>query len=206
MDLTKWPRLLVAGQPVTIEQANEILLRTDYWHLTGNDLPWLRTIARLAGIEYDEHDLPAWGAVRAFQHRIDALDLHYLGNSRIVSSWIGGPHGWCDWDGHIGAANYNIGKWPTAEAVTDDATVIAAAFPYLDLTVQLVVDEGQGRLCGQWRVQAGVATYDPAPTELVTPLADLTEREIIRRRTGPHGERGVTAERLREALAQVLKP
>lgn len=36
VDLTKWPRLLVTGQPVTEDQANDILIRTDDWYIVGN--------------------------------------------------------------------------------------------------------------------------------------------------------------------------
>lgn len=66
-----------------------------------------------------------------------------------MSCWIGGTHGWCDWDGTIFANSFNVGKWPTVEEVEKDWQAIAAAFPFLDLRSQLLnrgsseaVDEG----------------------------------------------------------------
>lgn len=61
-DLTKWPRLLVTGTPVTEEQANEILVRTaNLWLLPGNDRDWTATVEPGARIceptELDESDV-----------------------------------------------------------------------------------------------------------------------------------------------------
>lgn len=199
-DLTKWPLLLVAGEPVTEQQANEILIRTDSWSIMTNDREWQRSVWKLVGIDTDEFGRPDWRVVQALQADLGVLDLSYLDNSRIASSWIGGPRGWCDWDGTIGTSNYNIGKWPTVEEVHADWQAIAEAFPFLDLRAQLVPDEGEACVPAvEWQVRDGHA-------EMVTPSGTM-----LRRPTSPSfmavltvgGERGVGLPRLELAVGQV---
>ena len=115
-DLTKWPRLLVTGRRVSEDQANEILIRTDDWWLSTNDRQWEAEIKRIAvdvaGMPVEpRRDQTGYGdegmdlfreyyaAREAWRKSLGILELGYLSNSRIVSSWIGGPHGWCDWTG-----------------------------------------------------------------------------------------------------------
>jgi hypothetical protein len=132
------------------------------------------------------------------------LQLSYLENARIASSWIGGPHGWCDWDGTIGCANYNIGKWPTVEAVTEDWHAIAAAFPYLNLRAQLVPDEGEAESAVvEWQISNGaVSTVEELRDPIVRP-GELSAGSLLIRFAAVDGERGVSLHRLREALRQV---
>ena len=215
-DLTKWPRLLVVGEPVTEQQANDILVRTFDWSwFHTNDRIWKAFIERLAadilgrpieppaGEQSSESRSTYWDGVRAWQERMGILDLHYLGNDMIASSWLGGPQGWCDWDGTIGCANYNIGKWPSTDAVTEDLTSIATAWPFLTMRVQLLSDEGTGQLLNTWTVSDGHAELVEDATLIITEPKDLPDFQIITRLTSPFGERGVSAERLHAALIEV---
>jgi hypothetical protein len=203
VDLTKWPRLLVVGEPVTHEQANDILVRTNLWMPCTNDRAWGHDIA----VVLAEHGGPvpsglwgSWTGLREWNAHIRALDLHYLHNDRIASAWIGGPHGWCDWDGTIGCTSYNIGKWPTVEAVTDDWQAIAAAWPFLDLRAQLVPDEGEaGASSWEWLVNGGRVETVADPGALI---AEPTDPDF--QVWNPERERGVSLDRLREAVAQVV--
>ncbi|MDH2424835.1 hypothetical protein [Sphaerisporangium sp. TRM90804] len=213
----KWPRLIVAGQPVSREQANEILIRTDLWHMATNDRAWEQEINLLT----EEFGRPAaydWARdkerPRAFLEHLNAedawkssfgvLELHYLHNEQIASAYIDGPHGWCDWDGKIGCASYNIGKWPTRAEVTEDLTVIAEAFPYLDMHVQLIHDEpdGEGDVADTWAVKNGVAAL-VEPAGVLDQPKDNVEAAVFGLLFNPIRERGVPLERLREALQQV---
>lgn len=209
-DLTKWPRLLVAGEPVTREQANEILIRTDDWSMTSNDLAWKATVESVAA----EYGMPVepppgarsaayWAANKAWRERMGVLWLEYLGNARIASPWIGGPKGWCDWDGRIGCSMYNVGKYPSLEHLTSEWENIAAAFPFLKLHAQAVTDEGLGEVAATWAVMGGRAAL-VEPVGRVTPVEHLSVGDIFAR-LDPGGERGLTLERLREALDQVAK-
>jgi hypothetical protein len=201
-DLTKWPRLIVAGVPVTEDQADNILIRTScLWFLHVNDQQWNRTVARILNIDLDTHGFHTAASVRDTNTRLGILDLQYLHTSRIASSWIGGPHGWCDWTGAIGCSNYNIGKWPSTEDVTADWQTIAAAFPFLDLTAQLVTEEGDGEFVAEWRVVNGTVEQRE-PTGLVAAGTELGEADFMRCLM-MGGERGVTPERLQAAVARV---
>ncbi|PWI16039.1 hypothetical protein DI272_19095 [Streptomyces sp. Act143] len=207
MELTKWPRLLVTGQPVTEEQANDILIRTaNLWLMHTNDREWTAIVGEVLGMENGPHGFWTPDSTKAAVERLRCLDLEWLYTSRIASSWIGGPHGWCNWDGTIGSTNYNIGKWPDVESVTEEWQQIAAAFPYLDLRAQLVTDEGSGELAAEWTVAAGRATHrEPAPGEpLITEPNNLDEFDFLHR-LFVGGERGVPLPRLRAAVAQVLE-
>jgi hypothetical protein len=214
---TKWPRLLVTGNPVTEEQADHILIRTAYPHPFSNDHGWEATVAKV----YAEFGMPTelgFTAPPAERHRwyddaeawrksVGVLDLSYLHNHRIMSAWFGGPYGWCDWSGAVGCSTWNIGKWPSTEEVTADWSMIAEAFPYLDLIAQLVEDEGEGELCGQWRVQGGAVTYDDNSTDRIAEPQELDEATVMSFARVPPSvrERGVTVDRLRQALARVVE-
>jgi hypothetical protein len=213
-DLTKWPRLIVVPEkpePVTREQANEILIRTTSPYLYTNDHLLDLAVREILGHPHKDSwhgpaagEVKDWiGAEREWRASLGILDLHYVYNSRIVSAWIGGPHGWCDWDGTLGCSTWNIGKWPSREDVTADWEAIAAAFPYLDLHVQLIItDSGDGELADEWRVHDGHA----APVEPVDRFTakDLSDADVLGRFL--YGsECGVSLERLREAVGQVRK-
>ncbi len=210
---TKWPRLLVVGEPVTEAQADEILIRTDSWYLGGNDREWERTLHEVAAEfgwppEPDRRTSAAYAriaqyrAAHEWQRALGILELGYLHNARIASSWVGGPHGWCDWSGRIGCSTFNVGKWPSSDEITDDWQAIAEAFPYLDLTAQLVDDEGEGTLAGQWRVKNGAVEHDPEPAEFIAAPSDDVQW-MAPLMVG--GERGCTIDRFRSALARVVE-
>jgi hypothetical protein len=158
--LPKWPALIVRGEKITTDQAAEIIIRTTD-HLSCNSSEFVNacqsliydvqiptekidrydavTESIMEKIGADEKDWESLWKYKENKHKELGIleDLFYLGNERICSSWIGGPHGWCDWDGTIGCSNYNIGKWPTVQEVYEGWQLIAKAFPYLNLRCQL---------------------------------------------------------------------
>ncbi|MFF4292164.1 hypothetical protein ACFY0N_00740 [Streptomyces vinaceus] len=204
-DLTKWPRLLVTGAPVTPEQADEILVRTtNPYLLDGNDKAWTMEVYGAFGLTPGRYGNATMDSILAVADELGLLGLPTLYTSRITSTWIGGPHGWCDWDGTIGCANYNIGKWPDRETILAEWTVIAEEFPYLVLTAQLLADEGQGPVVGQWRVLDGQAVEE-SPGLPITDPAEVEQEDIFRRVLLPGGERGVNPKRLETAIERVRK-
>jgi len=144
--LPKWSALTVTGNPVTREQAAEILIRTNSWY-GCNDRKWEAAVWQSIGLEKET------GYGLSYEERkevnLGLLTLDYLVNDRIMSCWIGGTKGWCDWNGNIRTRNYNIGKWPTVEEVQIEWEVIAQTFPYLDLRAVL------------WSQEAGQPENDP---------------------------------------------
>lgn len=216
--LPKWPGLLVVGKNVTEEQAKEILIRTDGFWLSSNDREFDRAlnfaiyeiscdgwnlteeIQKEHGLEWQE----AWNWKEKKTEKYHLLDLNYLNNSRIVSSWVGGPHGWCDWKGNIGTANYNIGKWPSIQEVYDDWVKIAEAFPFLDLTAQLLdseiyIEENTPKPVVEFRILNGKVEM----TESETLITEPVEIDFKGRFSNPHAERGCTFNQFVEAITYV---
>lgn len=206
VELTKWPRLLVAGESISPEQAGEIILRTTSY-LTANDRYFVARVCELFGIEVDNTTgmMPDWRSFGAWYQSINGLRLDYLKNSQIMSSWIGGAHGWCHWSGAIGCSNYNIGKWPSAAAVEEEWQLIAAAWPFLDLHCQLVPDEGEAPYAvAEWRVRGGrvMRPADPPPYEPIVTVTEVLDFRAIKA-LFVGGERGVELARLEEAWSRI---
>lgn len=125
----KWPGLLVKGEKVTSDQAAEIIVRTCEWPISSNKT------------KVDEIFNNLIASPKEFKKGLSyvkPLKLNYLHNQRITSCWIGGPHGWINWDGTVFANNYNIGKWPSINEVTEDWITIAENFPFLNLRSQVL--------------------------------------------------------------------
>jgi hypothetical protein len=145
LGLPKWPCLVVMGTKVTKEQAQEIIVRTDSWRFMSNDKSLEKDLHTLAGLanpwEPDqtiEVSQAAWAKDEEVKKAHGVLDLEYLTNSQIVSCYVGGPHGWCNWEGDIFCNDFNIGKWPSTEEVYNEWCLIAKTIPYLDLRCQLM--------------------------------------------------------------------
>lgn len=131
----KWPHMTVIGDRVSEAEAAEILIRTDSndhsFGWAGNQSEHTRRdYARAVGCACTR-DTPWRDRVKcpANARKLDTLE--YLKNSRIVSAYVGGPHGWCDWSGNVFANSYNVGKWPSEECLLEEAASLAAAFPFL---------------------------------------------------------------------------
>jgi len=199
--LPKWPACVVTGQPVTEEQAAEILIRTDSWYIGTNDKAWEAQIMHIANIEASAGGYGAdWESTQAFKTRHQILELSYLSNDRIASCYVGGPNGWCAWDGTIGQTDKNIGKWPDVETVYNEWCQIAEAFPFLNLRCQLFDHEAceeEAQAVIEFVVEGGTVRM----SEPVCPLAPDRDIEkdlatIFQR----GGERGCSPVTLTRAL------
>jgi hypothetical protein len=209
VELTKWPRLLVTGDAVTPEQANDILIRTSPPFMLSNDHEWVRLVCAEYGIPVQ----PAYpGATKWCEpvHKelvwtfrdLEVIPLFHLYNRAVMSSWPGGFQAWCGWDGEIGCSTWNIGKWPDQDDVTRDLESIAAAWPFLRMHVQLISDEGEGEIAATWAVRDGQAAL-VEPAGRIRPVEDYDMSRMMRMLGSPGSERGVSLERLREAINQV---
>lgn len=171
----KWPQLTVVGPPVTPEQAEQILIRTDGLMLACNDRAWQAEAHRIITGTEDPWMLPTvderLAALRAeyeAKQRLGILTLAYLDQERVVNSAKGSACGWCDWDGTIGARPYNIGKWPSEGEITSDWEQITEAFPFLRLRSQVTSFSDASdppRVWGTWTVRDGTVSFDEDATE-----------------------------------------
>lgn len=208
--LPKWPAMVVHGDPVSPEQAMEILVRTNYWGSTCNDHEWDRKVLDMAGIKYETsrgYLSVDYNDVDRFSTAMGVLPLEYLANSRVSSSFVGGPHGWCDWDGRIGSSTYNIGKWPGAATVLDEWALIAKTFPFLNLWCQLYsheVCEAEARPVVEYIVKDGRAVCQPPTQRAARPTHDDFETNLLDIVAGRAGrERGCSGAKLAQALKHV---
>ena len=204
--LPKWPALVVSGNNVTKDQAKEIIIRTTNFSFSSNDRDFEKKLYDILGIEKEqEFGYPDIEDIRRVNGEIQKVpDLEYLGNHQVVSSWIGGPHGWCSWDGVIFTNNYNIGKWPSCTKVYEELSSIAQAFPFLDMSCQLF----SGETCDenikcviQFDVFDGLVNV-VEPRRLAPPASDNVFDTIMRIGMA-NGERGCTIEQFKDAYEYV---
>jgi hypothetical protein len=225
-ELVKWPGLIVVGDKVTEDEASEIIIRTNEFSFYCNDLEWQRQLngviygIEAAGTEYgDRKDLSELlGEMHGrsknditfdtdrricniYLGKYERLNLHYLQNDKIATSYSGGPRGWCDWDGSIGASSYNIGKRPSCTEVYDEWKIIAEAFPFLNLRCQLInIETGEDD-----EEQIPVIEYVilNGAVDVIKPNALLKRHEYVhnaKSHLDPTRERGCTIEKFKESL------
>lgn len=202
--LPKWPAMTVMGKRVTSEQAAEILIRTNRWHSGCNDREWESVVQKAIGVDLTHASKYSaeFEAIEKASVRLRRIPLSYLHNARIMSSWIGGPHGWCNWNGDIHATNYNIGKWPIVDEVRSDWAEIAEEFPFLDLRCQLwqgETSEANNRPLVEYIVKGGkVRTILPKKPLLYPVFGGSFEPFCV------SNERGCSEETLRRAIQITL--
>jgi hypothetical protein len=208
--LPKWPAFAVKGEQVTEDQAHEILFRTNSWPSSCNDDEWEKIVNETTECPSYPDGAEGWreygDLAEAWNEKYKILELEYLRNSRVMSAYVGGPHGWCNWDGQIGCDSYNIGKWPSVENVYEEWSRIAEAFPYLDLRCQLwsgeqcQTDEGI-RPVVEFKVKDGKVVMS-LPGEPIS-VVDRSHEEMISILEGLHNperEHGCTVDNLRRAM------
>lgn len=154
----KWPCCIITGEPITHEQAMQIIWRTDRmmdaWCMNwnGNDKDWAEWFCKIMKApkkpNYNGLKGDALGKAinkdgelcKHFNSLLGHIDLKYLYNDQINSNYICGPHGWCHPDGYIGYSD-NIGKWPSVEEIHQELHTIAKAFPFLTMSVTIMDGE-----------------------------------------------------------------
>lgn len=219
--LPKWPQMVVWGAPVTVEQAKDIILRTDYF-LTdicsyggGNNkrwAAWARTELGFNHLAEDESE-GHWRRQGAIQEKLRAaigfVETEYVRNVWAACSFIYGPHGWCHPNGTIWYED-NVGKYPCARVIFEEWQALAKAFPFLDLTVTLFDGESAEDHTSpvvSFRVQGGhVALLAEAVTPAQRPIPERNERALLRQIvTNASREQGLDDQWIRD-YANILRP
>lgn len=173
--LPKWPQMLVWGDAIRPEQAQDIILRTDEFltnvspYSFGNNRDWcLATQATLGFSDYfsPEYDPHFQSELTArLRAAVGFLETEYLVNHWANSLHAHGVSGWSHPDGTVWFSG-NIGRYPTAEEVAEEWARTAAAFPFLSLTVTLMSQsqyEDDRHPVFSLRVKAGGVTLLDTP-------------------------------------------
>lgn len=205
-ELPKWSAMTVRGKKVSRELAAQIIIRTT-GYVDTNDKEFKEQVLKAFGGDPSRIYSPDGIAVCK---RYGILRLEYLTNDRIVSTYVGGPHGWCSWDGDIEQTSHNIGKWPDAQVVEAEWRLIAMTFPELSLKCWLFdkefCDPDPKPLIAYEVNNGGVATELNPTDDVLFPVDyDPDGSKFVRRFQDPHAERGVSLGYLQFALDMVEK-
>ena len=145
--LPKWPQLYITGKPVSVEQAKDIIFRTEKFLTSlgmdgGNNHVWNEWARSQMGIRLSTDEMYTsklssfvWHLTRAWREE-NSVQTDYVTIDRASCAFIGGPHGWCDPTGKI-YYDDNVGKWPSVKDIYDDLVIIASAFPYVEMHATL---------------------------------------------------------------------
>jgi hypothetical protein len=226
LGLPKWPAMTVIGDRVSEKVAAEIIIRTehgfpDFW---SNSKRATKEFQDIFGYseddsiyknkegESDEQRVARmhafWDRKRKLQEAIGCIELEYLCSSRITSAYIGGPHGWCNWNGEIFSNGYNIGKWPSVESVAQEWERIGLAFPMLKLKCWLYDEEScesTGKPVVMFEVANGQTWVRPATDAPPIQPAGPDMEAFIKALNGDSYNRevGIHPERLRQRLIEI---
>lgn len=216
--LPKWPQMIVTGEKLSEEQALEIIRRTDSalngYFIGGNDKEyekWLQAVCKIPDIDdYGEYQI--YAAERdMWASKWGVIATGYVHNSWVVSSYIGGPYGWCHPDGTIGYSD-NIGKWPSVEDVEEEWRTLAEEFPFLQIEVSLM----SGEYCENNTYPIVSMLIRDGSVELVDPKERNLHKEFGRTIPAAAGdtfvydlfnhkqERGISKEQIRKWAKQVF--
>lgn len=218
--LPKWPQCVITGKAVSVEQAADIISRTDcflgYFDSLGhgNNRMWEAEAKHLFGltpyIDHAERAAESWGAsadMNAVANTIfRRVETNYIKNDWLSSSYIFGAHGWCHPDGTIMFTD-NVGKWPTVKEINEDLEALVKEFPYLDMAVTLMsgeqFDENKSAVI-TFVVKSGAVTTVLDSHEL-NHHAEPWFRDVDKMDFNARHEQGVSNEFL-AALAARVKP
>lgn len=204
--LPKWPQMRVEGVPVSIEQAKEIIRRTDTYfqhpEWSGNDRNYCSAIMRKLeipdastkpdGTKYVGSEIgEAWERRSNWLYAWGFIETEYVHNTWISSSFVYGPHGWCHPDGTISFID-NVGKWPSVKSIYDDWCVLAREFPFLHLGVVLMdreqCEENPQPVAGFYVREGNVIAFAPEKYLTMDNLealkANRSDDEFVFRGTG----------------------
>jgi hypothetical protein len=222
IDLPKWSRMVVVGDNISQEQAAEIIIRTTDLDFSTNDSVWRRQLHNELGLIPEKDSTNSWYFIdsnksQEVRKSLGILNLEYLQNHQIASSYIGGPHGWCSWDGTIGCGDYNIGKYPSVKRVFEEWKLIASTWPFLKLRCQLWSDEEESNYnndsdsySDNIKESRPLIEYiiENGTVSLIKPKRKLNFNGISRSLVSvflPHGERGCSFSQFQNAIQIVSK-
>lgn len=154
IDTPKFCHLLIKGDNVLVDQAKEIILRTDRF-LTSitcivsderfacnyRAMSGLASLSKRSGF-FSRHDTVShdWDAEKALKAKLGVVSLNCVISDMASSCYALGPQGFCQPDGRIVFSD-NIGKYPSVKDLYEDFVALAQAFPFLTLRASLFLND-----------------------------------------------------------------
>lgn len=139
---------------------------------------------------------------RLFVKALNQLPVRIFSNFRIAHSGVYGPNGWIDWMGNIQAAHYSVFLAAnTVKQIWKEWSIIAQAFPELNLQVQILDHEISyqfNKVMLQFRVKDGEVKFEKPASLLLCPdlnFADLREA-VLSDPTNPSEEVAISFDTL----------
>jgi hypothetical protein len=132
--LPKWTGMICIGDPVTPEQALEVIIRTDRYNFYNEyykDVQLLNVVkkAYVRCLPIEDQISDQMLDYEKFNHMFGVLPLNYLNNHMLYHST--GLHGWMKKNGIVKTSSYNIGKRPTKQDLIEEVQIILKAFPFI---------------------------------------------------------------------------
>ena len=207
VNLPKWPQLKIVGDYITIDQAKEIILRTDDFfadcseYTGGNVREWNEAARKVLFGEkvldlYEKSEWPEKHKITvAINNAVNHLETSYVHNTWASSCYVGGPYGWCSPEGEIFYRD-NVGKWPSAGSILADLTTIAHTFPFVRLTATLMSGEScedDTKPVISFEVADGKVSVYKEPVDLEVGKKDIAE-DFMAKMNDPRRELGLQDE------------
>lgn len=205
INLPKWPQMIVLGNQVTVDQAKEVIRRTDIFFTwpwgAGNSEEYRNSVIstlgmpKLVGPLYPHKELDKWLGKWGF------IYTNYVYNNWIASSYIYGPCGWMHPSGKIAFCE-NVGRWPSAEQIHIDWCILAREFPFVTADVLLMsgehIEEGTHPVIGMHIGAGEVEIFDPVDEPNLSLALFNSSRLMNQNRKFLPGENGIQAEWIKE--------
>jgi hypothetical protein len=142
ISLPKWPAMIVRGMTIEVEQAKEIIRRTDsFFHYMGMNSNFGFEKGFCNAIK-----MPKYSSSDDFEKQLEwrkawgVIPIEYIYNDWVSSSFVYGPNGWCNPNGTI-SFDFNVGKWPSVRSLLVEWKMMVKNFPFLELGVNLMDKE-----------------------------------------------------------------
>lgn len=118
--------MCVVGDPVTRDQAQEMIFRLESFYLTGPHMPEIQRILGMNATNCTDRMEEALKLQKSVNH----LHLEYFSTSRFRRDEH--EYGIVDWRGHTNSY-FDLPKYSSMEDLHEEAIKLAKAFPFLNL-------------------------------------------------------------------------
>jgi hypothetical protein len=171
--------LAIKGERLSQENAIDLIFRTTNlpafpakWAMHSEDLA---DINEMLGFYRETDPLYTNNKKEWFDHNQKIIEMHGFQVFDLLYNYsIINPHPWCDWHGNINSI-FRVYSIPyRLSDITDELDEVAAAFPYLNMTVQAqhqYENNTSNIATAEWRIVAGMCIGPCLPNNAIKAIA-----------------------------------